>query len=70
MMAVHERACAMEGRNVKWPKLRESGQYVGMTTEQSDIHDAFEDALNAMKIAVGLKITYFDKYTGRIWRRS
>jgi DNA polymerase III epsilon subunit-like protein len=63
MLAVHERASLKAGKKVKWPKLSESGPYVGVSFQQSVTHSASEDATNCLRLAVGLMTTYIDPTT-------
>lgn len=65
MLAVHQRVMLLHGPNAKWPKLAESGPYVGVTFRQSATHNANEDALLALQLAVGLKTTRFKVEGGK-----
>jgi DNA polymerase III epsilon subunit-like protein len=59
MMEAHRRACLFHGENVKWPKLEEAAIYAGVELSQSDVHDALEDAISALKLTAGFIHTDF-----------
>jgi DNA polymerase III epsilon subunit-like protein len=59
MMEAHRRACLFHGEDVKWPKLSEAAIYAGVEFAQSDVHDALEDAICAVKLTVGFMNTDF-----------
>lgn len=70
MLAVHKRAKIVKGDGAKWPRLAESGQYVGVSSNQSETHTAVEDAIIALKLVVGLMTTYVDPATRKVFRFS
>ncbi|MES2846015.1 MAG: 3'-5' exonuclease [Pseudomonadota bacterium] len=70
MLAVHRRACLMAKKNVKWPKLAESGRFAGVKIDQSRTHNAKEDAFNVIRLVNGLRTTYVDTKTRNILKTN
>jgi len=68
MLATHKRAEFITGNRMRWPRLADCGQYVGMNFSQAEMHSAIEDAKLALMLVVGLKTTYFDEKSRRILR--